>query len=53
MTPQMRLMLLGVGVTVGSKYAFQKDWQTALTFGLAAISFFAILTAQETQPDGN
>lgn len=53
MTPQARLVLLGTAVTLGTKIGFQKDWHTALTFGLAAIAFAAILTAQETQPDGN
>lgn len=53
MTPQARLVFLGTAVTVGSKFGFGKDWHTAITFGLAAIAFAAILTAQETQPDGN
>lgn len=53
MTPQIRFVLLGTIVAITSKYAYQVSWERAATMGLAAISFAAILTAQETQPDGN
>lgn len=49
MTPQLRLVTLGAAATLISKYAFGKEWQTALLFGFAAISTVAVLTAHEHQ----
>lgn len=47
MTPQLRLVAVGLVATLISKFYFKKDAQTALTFGLAAISVVSILTIEK------
>jgi hypothetical protein len=47
MTPQLRLVAIGGAVALVAKFWFQKDNQTSLLLGTAAISAIAILTAHE------
>jgi hypothetical protein len=47
MTPQLKLVLLGLGATAISRFYFKKDLYNSITFGLGAISVAAILTVKE------
>lgn len=49
MTPQLKLVTTGAVATAITKFYFQKDWQLAILYGLAAISIAAILTAQKDE----
>ena len=47
LTPQMRLVALGGGTALVSKFAFGRSWQMSAVIGLAAIAAWTILTLDE------
>lgn len=48
MTKQEEIALIGVATAAVTKFYFQKSWMLSLVFGLAAISTYSILTAQNS-----
>lgn len=50
LTPQAKLAALGGLTYAFARFKFGKDNSTALTYGLAAITLWSLLTAHNEQP---